>query len=72
MGRVACYSLYIFASKQKSLFDVCISQLCMEHIRRFREECLNKHWLTDIVHVSRIINDWRNGEFEGQQTDITN
>ena len=26
---------------------------------RFRDECLNEHWFTDILHVRKIINDWR-------------
>ncbi|BEL69890.1 transposase [Serratia marcescens] len=26
---------------------------------RFRDECLNEHWFNDIVHVRKIINDWR-------------
>jgi putative transposase len=25
---------------------------------RFRDECLNEHWFSDIVH-GKIINDWR-------------
>ncbi|MCH9300404.1 integrase core domain-containing protein [Pantoea allii] len=27
--------------------------------RRFRDECLNKHGFSDIVHARKIINDWR-------------
>ncbi|MDV2808996.1 integrase core domain-containing protein, partial [Klebsiella pneumoniae] len=26
---------------------------------RFRDECLNEHWFSDIVHARKIINDWR-------------
>ncbi len=26
---------------------------------RFRDECLNEHWFSDIVHTRKIINDWR-------------
>lgn len=26
---------------------------------RFRDECLNEYWFSDIVHVRKIINDWR-------------
>lgn len=26
---------------------------------RFRDECLNKHWFSDIVYARKIINDWR-------------
>lgn len=26
---------------------------------RFRDECLNEHWFSDIVHASKVINDWR-------------
>ncbi|MFZ4215554.1 integrase core domain-containing protein, partial [Pantoea endophytica] len=26
---------------------------------RFRDECLNEHWFSDILHARRIINDWR-------------
>lgn len=64
---------------------------------RFRDECLNEHWFSDILHARKIINDrrqdyneyrphsalnyqtssefvarWRNGEWEGKQTDIIN
>jgi len=28
---------------------------------RFRGECLNKHWFSDIVHARKIINDWLQG-----------
>ncbi len=27
--------------------------------RRFRDECLNEHWFSDIFHAWKIINDWR-------------
>ncbi|HBY5111307.1 TPA: transposase, partial [Klebsiella pneumoniae] len=26
---------------------------------RFRDECLNEHWFSDIVHARKTINDWR-------------
>lgn len=26
---------------------------------RFRDECLNEHWFSDILHAWKIINDWR-------------
>ncbi|EFC1314667.1 transposase [Escherichia coli] len=26
---------------------------------RFRDECLNEHWFSDIVHARKVINDWR-------------
>ncbi|MDE8559436.1 IS3 family transposase [Pantoea vagans] len=26
---------------------------------RFRDECLNEHWFSDILHARKIINDWR-------------
>ena len=26
---------------------------------RFRDECLNEHWFSDIVHARKIINNWR-------------
>ncbi|HDX8825894.1 TPA: transposase family protein, partial [Klebsiella michiganensis] len=26
---------------------------------RFRDECLNEHWFSYIVHARKIINDWR-------------
>jgi putative transposase len=26
---------------------------------RFRNECLNEHWFSDIVHARKTINDWR-------------
>ena len=26
---------------------------------RFRDECLNEHWFSDILHAREIINDWR-------------
>jgi len=64
---------------------------------RFRDECLNEHWFSNIVHARKVINDWRqdynecrphsalnyqtpsefaarwrNGKYEGKQTDITN
>ncbi|TBO61717.1 transposase, partial [Klebsiella pneumoniae] len=26
---------------------------------RFRDECLNEHWFSDIVHARKMINDWR-------------
>ncbi len=26
---------------------------------RFRDEYLNEHWLSDILHARKIINDWR-------------
>ncbi|WP_156884934.1 IS3 family transposase [Kosakonia cowanii] len=26
---------------------------------RFRDECLNKHWFSDILHARKTINDWR-------------
>jgi len=26
---------------------------------RFRDECLNEHWFSDIVYARKIINDWR-------------
>ncbi|BEN71714.1 Integrase core domain [Serratia marcescens] len=26
---------------------------------RFRDECLNEHWFSDIVHSRKIINGWR-------------
>ncbi len=26
---------------------------------RFRDECLNEHWFSDIVHARNTINDWR-------------
>ena len=26
---------------------------------QFRDECLNEHWFSDIVHARKIINDWR-------------
>lgn len=26
---------------------------------RFRDECLNEHWFSDILHTRKIINDWR-------------
>jgi putative transposase len=26
---------------------------------RFRDECLNEHWFSDIVHARGIINNWR-------------
>ncbi|MDR6295884.1 putative transposase [Pantoea dispersa] len=26
---------------------------------RFRDECLNEHWISDILHARKIINDWR-------------
>ncbi len=64
---------------------------------RFRDECLNEHWFSDVIHASSIIDDWRqdynecrphsalnyqtpsefaagwrNGKFEGKQTDMTN
>lgn len=63
---------------------------------RFRNECLNEHWFSNIIHVRKTINDWRpnfnevhphsslnhytqaefeadwrNGQFEGKQIDIT-
>lgn len=28
---------------------------------RFRDECLNENWFSDIGHAKRIINDWRQG-----------
>lgn len=24
---------------------------------RFRNECLNEHWFSDVIHVRKIIND---------------
>ncbi len=32
--------------------------------RRFRDECLNEHWFSDIVHTRKIINDWRQDDNE--------
>lgn len=26
---------------------------------RFRDECLNEHWVSDILHARKTINDWR-------------
>ncbi|ELF59998.1 IS1400 transposase [Escherichia coli] len=26
---------------------------------RFRDECLNEHWFSDVLHARKIINDWR-------------
>ncbi len=26
---------------------------------RFRDECLNEHWFSDIAHTRKTINDWR-------------
>ncbi|MGY2973528.1 transposase InsO family protein [Pantoea sp. PA1] len=26
---------------------------------RFRDECLNEHWFSDIVHARKIIHDWQ-------------
>ncbi|WP_159378320.1 IS3 family transposase [Pantoea dispersa] len=26
---------------------------------RFRDECMNEHWFSDILHARKIINDWR-------------
>ena len=26
---------------------------------RFRDECLNEHWFSDILHARKTINDWR-------------
>jgi len=26
---------------------------------RFRDECMNEHWFSDIVHARKVINDWR-------------
>lgn len=26
---------------------------------RFRDECLNEHWFSDILHIRKTINDWR-------------
>lgn len=26
---------------------------------RFRDECLNEHWFSDILHARKIINNWR-------------
>ena len=26
---------------------------------RFRNECLNEHWFSDIVHAIKTINEWR-------------
>ncbi len=26
---------------------------------RFRDECKNEHWFSDIVHARKVINDWR-------------
>ncbi len=31
---------------------------------RFRYECLNGHWFSDIFHARKIINDWRQGNNE--------
>jgi len=25
---------------------------------RFRDECMNKHWYSDVLHARKIINDW--------------
>jgi len=30
-----------------------------EDHRRFRDECLNEHWFSDVFHARKIINDWR-------------
>ena len=27
--------------------------------RRFRDECLNEYWFSDVLHARKIINDWR-------------
>ncbi|MBM0748056.1 transposase [Pantoea eucrina] len=26
---------------------------------RFRDECLNEHWFSNIIHARKVINDWR-------------
>lgn len=39
---------------------------------RFRDECLNEHWFSDILHARKTINDWRNRKYEEKPTDITN
>ncbi len=32
---------------------------CLTCVDDFTTECLNEDWFTDIAHVRKIINDWR-------------
>ncbi|MBX9953245.1 MAG: transposase [Candidatus Obscuribacterales bacterium] len=33
--------------------------ICESFNDRFRDECLNEHWFTDIYHVRSVIEGWR-------------
>lgn len=39
---------------------------------RFRDECLNEHWFSDILHARKTINDWRQDYNECSQHSAVN
>ncbi|KFD07777.1 Uncharacterised protein [Raoultella planticola] len=41
-------------------YDICRISVKIGCINsRFRDECLNEHWFSDILHSRKTINDWQ-------------